>query len=190
MIIASVNVLWRGGRGKRALLVYSIGSKIIGTAGYSYVPQIPSLAHQYLDGTISADALSTFEALAVQQGGNVNDLAGFAHSYIDALSGAYNYGFGVACISLILSMAIYLSCRKWFKHADVNTKQAKTMENTTVNVVELSKEQTRERITALVMVFAVVIFFWMSFNCNNSPRICATTRASPRWSTMRAASRT
>ena len=135
----------------------------LGKAGYTYVPQIPSLAHQYLDGTITPEALSNFEALAVQQGGNVNDLAGFAHSYIDALSGAYNYGFGVACISLILSMAIYLGFRKWYKHADVNAKQAKTMEHTTVHVEELSKEQTRERITALVMVFAVVIFFWMSF---------------------------
>ncbi len=135
----------------------------LGKAGFSYVPQIPSLAHQYLDGTIAPEALSTFEALAVQQGGNVNDLAGFANNYIDALSGAYNYGFGVACLSLILSMAIYLFFRKWFRHADVNTKQAKTMESTTVNVVELSKEQTRERITALVLVFVVVIFFWMSF---------------------------
>ena len=135
----------------------------LGKAGYTYVPQIPSLAHQYLDGTINADGLASFEALAVQQGGNVSDLSGFANSYIDALSGAYNYGFGVACISLILSMAIYLGFRKWYKHADVNAKQAKTMESTTVNVQELSKEQTRERITALVMVFAVVIFFWMSF---------------------------
>ncbi len=135
----------------------------LGKAGFNYVPQIPSLAHQYLDGTITADALSTFEALAVQQGGNVNDLAGFANNYIDSLSGAYNYGFGVACISLILSMAIYLGCRKWFNHADVNTKQAKAMESTTVNVTELSKEQTRERITALALVFVVVIFFWMSF---------------------------
>ena len=135
----------------------------LGKAGYTYVPQIPSLAHQYLDGTISAEALSSFEALAVQQGGNVTDLAGFANSYIDALSGAYNYGFGVACISLVLSMAIYLCCRKWFKHADVNAKQAKKMESTTVNVQELSKEQTRERITALALVFVVVIFFWMSF---------------------------
>ena len=135
----------------------------LGKAGFSYVPQIPSLAHQYLDGTITADALSTFEALAVQQGGYVNDLAGFANSYIDALSGAYNYGFGVACISLILSMAIYLGFRKWYKHADVNAKQAKSMASTTVNVVELSKDQTRERITALALVFVVVIFFWMSF---------------------------
>ena len=135
----------------------------LGKAGFTYVPQIPSLAHQFLDGTIKPEALENFKELAVQQGGNVNDLAGFAQSYIDALSGAYNYGFGVACISLILSMAIYLGFRKWFKHADVNTKQAKTMESTTVNVTELSKEQTRERITALALVFVVVIFFWMSF---------------------------
>jgi len=104
----------------------------LGKAGFSYVPQIPSLAHQYLDGTITPDALSKFEALAVQQGGDITNLAGFANNYIDALSGAYNYGFGVACLSLILSMAIYLSCRKWFQHADVNAKQAKTMEHTTV----------------------------------------------------------
>ena len=135
----------------------------LGKAGFTYVPQIPSLAHQYLDGTITPEALSTFEALAVQQGGDISNLAGFANDYINALSGAYNYGFGVACISLILSMAIYLGFRKWYKHADVNTKQAKTMESTTVNVVELSKEQTRERITALALVFVVVIFFWMSF---------------------------
>ena len=134
----------------------------LGKAGFSYVPQIPSLAHQYLDGTISADALQSFEALAVQQG-NTGDLAVFAQNYIDSLSTAYNYGFGVACISLILSMAIYICCRNWFKHADVNTKQAKEMGSTTVKVVELTPEQTRTRMTALFMVFAVVIFFWMSF---------------------------
>ena len=134
----------------------------LGKAGFTYVPQIPSLAHQYLDGTISADALKSFETLAAQQG-NTGDLAAFAQNYIDSLSTAYNYGFGVACISLVLSMAIYISCRNWFKHADVNTKQAKAMANTTVKVEELTPEQTRSRMTALFMVFAVVIFFWMSF---------------------------
>ena len=134
----------------------------LGKAGFTYVPQIPSLAHQYLDGTISADALKSFETLAAQQG-NTGDLAIFAQNYIDSLSTAYNYGFGVACISLVLSMAIYLSCRSWFQHADVNSKQAKEMGNTTVKVEELTPEQTRTRMTALFMVFAVVIFFWMSF---------------------------
>ena len=120
----------------------------LGKAGFTYVPQIPSLAHQYLDGTISADALKSFETLAAQQG-NTGDLATFAQNYIDSLSTAYNYGFGVACISLILSMAIYVCCRNWFKHADVN-----------------SKEETKQRIVALCLVFAVVIFFWMAFHQN------------------------
>ena len=133
----------------------------LGKAGFTYVPQIPSLAHQYLDGTISADALQSFEKLAVEQGYAIDNLTAFAHNYIESLSTAYNYGFGVACISLVLSMAIYLCCRSWFKHADVNTKQAKAMGDT--NVVELTPEQTRSRMTALFMVFAVVIFFWMSF---------------------------
>lgn len=135
----------------------------LGKVGFTYVPQIPSLAHQYLDGSINADALENFKQLAVSQGYNARNLTDFANNYIDSLSGAYNYGFGVACISLILSMAIYLSCNNWFKHADVNTKQAKALKNTTVHVEELSKEQTRQRITALVLVFVVVIFFWMSF---------------------------
>ena len=133
----------------------------LGKAGFTYVPQIPSLAHQYLDGTISADALQSFEKLAVEQGYAIDNLTAFANNYIESLSTAYNYGFGVACISLVLSMAIYLCCRSWFKHADVNTKQAKAMGDT--NVVELTPEQTRSRMTALFMVFAVVIFFWMSF---------------------------
>lgn len=135
----------------------------LGKAGFTYVPQIPSLAHQYLDGSITSDGLATYEALAVQQGYSLDNLAAFSNNYIDALSGAYNYGFGVACLSLILSMAIYLCCRKWFRHADVNAKQAKSMASTTVHVEELSKEQTRQRISALVLVFVVVIFFWMSF---------------------------
>ena len=132
-------------------------------AGYTYVPQIPALAHQYLGGGMKLEALENFKTLAVEQGGNVDKLEVFARDYLDALSGAYNYGFGVACISLILSMVIYLSCRNWYKHADVNTKQAKKMTSTTVNVEELSREQTRERVIALVLVFVVVIFFWMSF---------------------------
>ena len=135
----------------------------LGKSGFTYVPQIPSLAHQYLDGSISQDALANLEALAVQQGYPLDNLSGFATDYINSLSSAYNYGFGVACISLVLSMAIYLCCRNWYKHADVNMKQAKAMENTTVHVEELSKEQTRQRVTALGLVFVVVIFFWMSF---------------------------
>ena len=72
-------------------------------------------------------------------------------------------GFAVACISLIVSMAIYFGFRAWFKHADVNAKQAKA---SNAPVQELTPKQEKDRITALIMVFAVVIFFWMAFHQN------------------------
>jgi POT family proton-dependent oligopeptide transporter len=69
----------------------------------------------------------------------------------------------VACISLIISIAIYFACRSWFKHADVNAHQAA---KNNAPMVELTPKQTKERITALIMVFAVGIFFWMAFHQN------------------------
>ena len=86
-------------------------------------------------------------------------------AYLEALSGAYGLCFGVACVSLILSVAIYFACRNWFKHADVTAKQAKT---SAVPVQELTPKQTKDRLVALFLVFAVVIFFWMAFHQNGS----------------------
>jgi len=87
--------------------------------------------------------------------------------YIDRLSEAYNYAFGVACISLIVSMLIFLAFRKTFKHADYNSKQLAAQTNKTVAETELTKKQTTERVVALVLVFVVVIFFWMAFHQNS-----------------------
>ncbi len=135
---------------------------VLGKAGMHYNAQIPSLAHQYLNNTITAEGSETLTALQALQG-FAGDTATFCTSYIEKLSEAYNYGFGVACISLILSMIIYVVFRPSFKHADYNSKQAKAAN---ITETELSKEETRERITALLLVFAVVIFFWMAFHQN------------------------
>ena len=134
---------------------------------FFYNAQIPSLSHQQLDGTITSEGLADLSRLAAEQPAGITDLTEFASKYIDALSGAYNAGFAVACVSLILSIAIYLGCKKWFKHADVTAKQqAAAQAASGVKTVELTREQTRSRIVALCLVFVVVIFFWMSFHQN------------------------
>ena len=69
----------------------------------------------------------------------------------------------VACASLILSIIIYYACRPWFKHVENSAKQAAA---TGAKVEELTPEQTKKRIVALCLVFAVVIFFWMAFHQN------------------------
>jgi proton-dependent oligopeptide transporter, POT family len=131
--------------------------------GLVYNADLPALAHQVIAGNMeNADTVS---AIAADMGKTGVDLVQFSHDYIGSLSVAYNLGFGVACISLIVSIAIYFLCRSWFKQADVTAKQAAAANP---EVSELSAKQTKDRIVALVLVFAVVIFFWMAFHQNGS----------------------
>jgi len=97
--------------------------------------------------------------------GFVYDAACQDPAYLDALSGAYGLCFAVACVSLVLSIAIYYACRNWFKHADITAQQAKA---NAAPVEELTPKQTKDRMVALFLVFAVVIFFWMAFHQNGS----------------------
>ena len=139
----------------------------LGKSELAYNANIPALAHQVMDGTISPENLERLSGFAAQMPGAAGmDMAAFAPFYIEKLSTAYNYGFAVACVSLILSVLIYFSCRSWFKHADVNAKQAKAANPTAE--VELTPAQTKSRVTALLFVFAVVIFFWMAFHQNGA----------------------
>ncbi len=137
----------------------AVTNLFLGKSGLTYDANIPSLAHQFLDGTITSDGMSRLEALASAQSSFSGDMTAFCTNYIDSLSVAYSYGFGIACISLILSIAIYFSFRKSFKHVDVRKGEKKQEET----VVELTPKQTKDRIVALCLVFAVVIFFWMAF---------------------------
>jgi len=77
---------------------------------------------------------------------------------------AYHYAFGVACLSLILSIAIYYAFRGTFKHADYNSKTQPAA--AAGSEPALSKKETKDRVVALCLVFAVVIFFWMAFHQN------------------------
>ena len=132
-----------------------------------YNANVPALAHQVINGTITPENMTTLEGIAATMPGAAGmDMATFAPYYIERLSTAYNGGFAVACVSLILSVLIYFSCRAWFKHADVNAKQAQAANPAAE--VELTPAQTKSRIGALIFVFAVVIFFWMAFHQNGA----------------------
>ncbi len=135
--------------------------------GLIYNGSIPALAHSYLElgAEMPAKTLATYQELVSSVGGNLADLTTFSEHYIEKLSSAYNMGFGVACISLVFSYLIYIFGRKTFKHADVTASQQAA---SGVAHEELTPAQTKSRITALMLVFAVVIFFWMAFHQNGS----------------------
>ena len=80
-----------------------------------------------------------------------------------SVNDSYHFAFAVACASLILSIAIYYVFRGTFRHVEGGKK---TADSTSAAVEELPKEETKARIVALCLVFAVVIFFWMAFHQN------------------------
>ena len=75
---------------------------------------------------------------------------------------AYHFSFMVACAALILSILIYYAFRFTFRHVEGGKKKGEAQ----VVVDNLTPEQTKQRIVALCLVFAVVIFFWMAFHQN------------------------
>ena len=76
---------------------------------------------------------------------------------------AYHFSFMVACVALILSIAIYYAFRSTFRHVEGGKKAGATAAKVEDN---LSPAETKQRIIALCLVFAVVIFFWMAFHQN------------------------
>ena len=79
-----------------------------------------------------------------------------------SVNDSYHFAFAVACASLILSIAIYYAFRGTFRHVEGGKKKA----DGSMAVDELTPAETKERLIALGLVFAVVIFFWMAFHQN------------------------
>ena len=106
--------------------------------------------------------LSSVQELANQvtlSGVPVTDLTSFASEYLAAYGAGFNYAFGAAAAMMIVSFVIYTL----FKRMLPDVKKAAEEKG---EVVEMSKAETKQRMTALFLVFAVVIFFWMAFHQN------------------------
>lgn len=80
------------------------------------------------------------------------------------LAEGYNAGFAVAAAGMVISLLIFVIFKKYYKNADYRAKET---ENVDVDIV-LTKSQEKERIIALLTIFAIVIFFWMAFHQNGS----------------------
>lgn len=81
-----------------------------------------------------------------------------------SLAMGYNAGFAIAAIGMLISIIIFVVFKKYYKDADYQSKNAVNNDKDIV----LTKSQEKERITALLIIFAIVIFFWMSFHQNGA----------------------
>jgi proton-dependent oligopeptide transporter, POT family len=141
----------------------AITNWILRGSHFTYVADIPKLANDFLSGKLTDP--SPLLALAQSQDVHVtlDTLRTFSERYINTLSKSYHLSFGVACVSLVISMIVFKAFRRHYRMADLTERQKAQSEALKSQVVELSREETRERLVALGLVFLVVIFFWMAF---------------------------
>ncbi len=135
------------------------------THNLKYDANLPALCHEYIEkgSSMSGQALTKFQALAQEAGGTpVSDLSAFANNYLDVFNTGFHYSFAVAILAMMISLVIFVINQKGFP----NPADKKVSANASENGAEMSLQETRQRIYALLAVFAVVIFFWFSFHQN------------------------
>lgn len=78
---------------------------------------------------------------------------------------SYHFAFAVACVSVIVSILIYVLGRSTYSQVLTSSRKAAAASG---NAAEdnMSPAEVKERIVCLCLVFAVVIFFWMAFHQN------------------------
>ncbi len=133
----------------------------LGTFGYDYDADLPSLCHGHLDGSLSEVAADNFQRLADKVSSSpIANYSDFASDYLNVFTTGFHYAFGIAIIAMAFSLVIYILNKRNFPDP---SQKAKAQAG---QVTEMDVQEVRQRILALFAVFAVVIFFWFSFHQN------------------------
>ncbi len=146
-----------------ALCIIAIGNGLFKPNTYVIVGNL----YPYTDGSRKDAAFNIFY-MGINLGAFLAPIAASSTKnfmmthYNFSLAHAYNAAFGVAAIGMLIAVIIFLSFKKFYKHADYRSKDK---QEKNVDVV-LTKSQEKERITALLIIFAIIIFFWMTYYQN------------------------
>jgi POT family proton-dependent oligopeptide transporter len=76
----------------------------------------------------------------------------------------WHYAFGAAGIGMVISLTVFTVFRKHYIRGDVKAMQEAHMAGK--GELPLSPKQEKQRMTALLLVFGIVIIFWMAFEQN------------------------
>ncbi len=129
--------------------------------GFQFNADLPALCNQWIGGTITPEASTRFTELAAQVGGNISDLTAFAHDYLNVFMTGYHYSFGIAIFAMLISLVVFVVNKQRLPDPGAKTKAEHAAE-----ALKMDAKEIKQRIYALLAVFAVVIFFWFSFHQN------------------------
>jgi len=179
--------------------------------GLLHDASLPSLCHQYTNGTMTDTTQFLELASKASLNGPVTDLGAFAQNYVDVFSRGYNYAFAIAAGAMIISMIVYVAFQKYLPSKDKDVVKAdekaaaKNIDKPKTNLVPIfsalfaaavvtvltglvldyktgaafglfaafvtwitlsATKEEKPKVSSLILVFFVVIFFWMSFHQN------------------------
>lgn len=129
--------------------------------GFEYHPGIPQLAHDFMNG-VAKDYTLLHE---VANNYSMTDTMQFCKTYLSTLAHGYNAAFAIAGVAMLLSLGIFLVFRKHYVEGDYSTSKDKKM---AASDIQLTPEQTKDRVIALLAIFGIVVFFWMAFHQNGA----------------------
>lgn len=134
--------------------------------GFLYDSDLPNLCHGFLQGNLSDEAAARYAELAAKvcHGSTPVDLAQFANDYLNAFTTGFHFAFGIAIVAMCFSLLIFLLNRKKLPTPAPIVKNDKKSNDK--QSIQISAQEVRQRIWALIAVYAVVIFFWFSFHQN------------------------
>jgi POT family proton-dependent oligopeptide transporter len=176
------------------------------TNGFLHDGSLPSLCHQFNNGTLTDT--TTLQQLAdkVSLAGPVTDLGAFSNSYLEVFSKGYNYAFGIAASAMVVSLLVYVIFNKLLPNKEKAIKDsASAAEGIKFEfrpliyamiamgifaaglqfvvgladglafglfagfitwILTSARKDEYARVSSLILVFIVVVFFWMSFHQN------------------------
>ncbi len=125
--------------------------------GFRYDADLPGLCNRLLAGQ-SPDMAKLQELADTVTGKTVTDLPAFARSYMDVFSTGYHYAYAIAAFAMLISLLAFFLFKGLLPDKKAQVTQGAGM--------AAKEEGEGQRIVALLLVFLVVIFFWMSFHQN------------------------
>lgn len=138
----------------------------LSSKGFLYDSDLPNLCHGFLQGNLSSEAAARYTELAVKvcHGTAPADLTQFANDYLNAFTTGFHFAFGIAIIAMCFSLLVFLLNRKKLPTPAPIVKSNQTTADK--QAIQISAQEVKQRIWALIAVYAVVIFFWFSFHQN------------------------
>ena len=94
----------------------------------------------------------------------------------------WSAAFGAAATGMLVSLAIFVLFKKHIMHAEIGG----STEGSVVDTPQLSPERYKARVWALLIIFAIVVLFWMSFHQNGfTLTLWARDCTGPLWGNFR-----